>query len=145
EVHVRLGFVFLDVVAVGPRPQPPVHPPDVVSRHVAAMLGEVDRGAEVRRLVQPVDEAVAHRARHQIEVADAREDHRIHEARAGDGGWRVAAEQTHIPLRGSGTACSRRSTRMSVVIPSDCAWKLVMTRWRSTGCASARMSSKLTW
>src|SRR5580765_6189703 len=33
----------------------------------------------------------------------------------------------------------------SLVMPSDSAWKLVSTRCRSTGCASARMSSKLTW
>ena len=87
EVHVRLGFVLLDVVAVGARPQPPVHAADVVARHVAAVLGEIDRRAEVRRLVQAVDEAVAHRARDELQVPDACEHHGIHEARAGNGGW----------------------------------------------------------
>ena len=146
EVHVRLGFVLLDVVAVGPRPQPPVHAADVVARHVAAMLGEVDRRAEVRRLVQAVDEAVDDRARHELQVPDAREHRGIHEPRAGDGALRCpSAALIYIPERGSGTVSSRRSTMASVVTPSDCAWKLVMMRWRSTGCASARMSSKLTW
>ena len=47
-----------------------------------------------------------------------------------------------MPERGIGTASSRRSTSMSLVTPSDCAWKFVSTRCRRTGCASARMSSK---
>ena len=85
EVRVRLGLVLLHVVAVGPRPQLPVHAADVVARHVAAMLGEVDRRAEVRRLVHAVDEAVDDRARHELQVPDAREHRGIHEARAGDG------------------------------------------------------------
>ena len=55
------------------------------------------------------------------------------------------APRSYIPERGTGTASSSRSISVSVVTPSDCAWKLVSTRWRSTGCASARMSSKLTW
>ncbi len=50
----------------------------------------------------------------------------------------------YIPDRGTGTASSSRSISVSLVMPSDCAWKLVSTRCRSTGCASARMSSKLT-
>ena len=108
EVHVGLGFVFLDVVAVGPRPQPPVHPPDVVAGHVAAMLGEIDRGAEVRRLVQAVDEAVGDHARHELQVPDAREHRGIHEARAGDD-VRLSRRH-HIPERGSGTTSSSRST-----------------------------------
>ena len=47
----------------------------------------------------------------------------------------------YIPDRGTRTASSSRSTSMSLVVPSDCAWKLVSTRCRSTGCANARMSS----
>ena len=34
---------------------------------------------------------------------------------------------------------------VSVVTFSDCAWKLSSTRWRSTGSASARTSSNVTW
>ena len=62
EVHVRLGLVLLDVEPVGARPHAPVHPADIVAGHVAAVLGKVHRGAEVRRLVQAVDEAVDDRA-----------------------------------------------------------------------------------
>ena len=74
--------VLLDVVAVGPREQPPVDAADVVAGHVAAVLGEVDRRAEVRRAMQAVDEAVDDRAREQFEVADPRENLRIDEPRA---------------------------------------------------------------
>ena len=77
--------VLLDVVAVGSRVQPPVDATDVVARHVAAVLGEVDRRAEVRRAVQPVDEAVDDRPRQQIQVADPREHLRVDEPGAGDG------------------------------------------------------------
>ena len=52
---------------------------------------------------------------------------------------------SYIPERGTATASSNRSMSVSVDTPSDCAWKFVSTRWRSTGCAMARMSSKLTW
>ena len=150
EVHVRLGFVLLDVVAVGPRPDAPIHPANIVTGHVPTMLGEINRRAEVRRLVQAVDEAVAHRSGHEVQVPDTREHNGIHEARAGNGGRRVCAQQnsspipSYMPERGSGTAASSRSTRISVVMPSDCAWKLVMILCRSTGCVSARTSSKLT-
>ena len=110
EVHVRLGFVLLDVVAIRARPQPPVHPADVVAGHVAAVLGEVDRGAEVRRLVQPVDEAVDDRARHELQVPDAREHNGIHEAGAGDRVNLLTGPTIYIPDRGSGTTSSSRST-----------------------------------
>ena len=84
EVGVGVGFVLLDVVAVGARVQPPVDAADVVAGDVAAVLGEVDRRAEERRAVQAVDEAVDDGPREQLEVADPREDLRIDEPRAGD-------------------------------------------------------------
>ena len=91
EVRVRVGLVLLDVEAIGAREQPPVDAADVVARRVAAVLGEVHRRAEVRRAVQAVDEAVDHRARHQLEVADAGEHHRVDEARTGQrAGWECA-------------------------------------------------------
>ena len=83
EVRVRVGFVFLQVVAIGARVQLPVDAADVVAGHVAAMLGEIHRRAEVRRPVQPVDEPVDDRLREQLEVADAREDLRVDETGAG--------------------------------------------------------------
>ena len=74
EVRVRVGLVLLQVVPVGARVQLPVDAADVVARHVAAVLGEVDRRAEVRRAMQPVDEPVDDGLREQLEVADTRED-----------------------------------------------------------------------
>jgi hypothetical protein len=56
---------------------------------------------------------------------------------------RIAA-LAYIPDLGVGTASSSSSMIESLVIPYDSAWKFVSTRWRSTGCDSARMSSKLT-
>ena len=85
EVRVGVGFVLLDVEAVGAREQAPVDAPDVVARHVAAVLGEVDRRAEIRRTVQAVDEPVDDRSREQIEAADPREDDRVDESCARDG------------------------------------------------------------
>ncbi len=51
---------------------------------VAAVLGEVDRRAEVRRPVHAVDEPVDDIPRHQLEVADARQHDGIDEPRAGN-------------------------------------------------------------
>ena len=48
------------------------------------MLGEIHRRAEVRRAVQPVDEAVDDGLREQLEIADAREDLRVDEPGAGE-------------------------------------------------------------
>ncbi len=105
EVGVGVGLVLLDVEAIGARVQPPVDAADVVAGDVAAVLGEVDRRAEVRRAVQAVDEAVDDRARQQLEVADPREDLRIDEPRAGN---RVACSLLTMLIRSvriAGQAC----------------------------------------
>ena len=86
EVGVRVRLVLLDVVPVRPGVQPPVDATDVVARNVAPMLGEIHRRAEVRRAVDAVDEPVDDCARDELEVADAREHHRIDETGTGDGG-----------------------------------------------------------
>ena len=80
HVRVSVGLILLDVIAIGARVEAPVDAADVVAGDVAAMLGKVDRGAEERRPVQPVDEALHHRAREQLEVADPRQDRRVDEA-----------------------------------------------------------------
>ena len=85
EVHVGFGLVLLDVQPVGAGPHAPVHPAHVVAGHVAAVFGEIYRRAEVRGLVQPVDEPVHNGARHELQVPDAVEHHRIQEPRAGGG------------------------------------------------------------
>ncbi len=102
KVHVRLGFVLLDVVAVRPRPEPPVHPTDVVAGHVAAVLGEIDRGSEVRCLVKAVDEAIAHGPRNELQIPDSREHHRIHEPRARNRAGRMSILETHVNFSRSG-------------------------------------------
>ena len=176
QVRVRVGFVLLHVKAIGACVQAPVDATDVVARHVAAVLGEVDRRAEERRAVQAVDEAFDDVARHELEVADAHQHLGVDELGAGDGfacthrviedcglwiadsnadsnvnSWRYLLFRIHnpqsailncyIPLFGTGTADSNSSMTASDVTPSDSARKLVSTRCRNTGCASARMSS----
>ena len=108
-VGVRVGLELLDVVAVGPGEHAPVHAAQVVAGLVAAVLGEVEREAHVRRAVEAVDEAVHHRARHQFEVAHPRQGGRVHELRAAHGGSRTAPVHRYIPDFGAGTASSSRS------------------------------------
>ena len=146
DAGVRVGLELLHVQPVAARVQPPVHAPRVVARQVRAVLGEVGAGTERRRAVQAAQEAVHHRARDQVQPPDAGE-HRGIQERGGAGGARGSGGSGHgyIRAEGTGTACSRRSTSWSTVTRSDCAWKLRITRCRSTGRTSARTSSKLTW
>ncbi len=136
--------VLLHVEAIGSRVQPPVHAPDVVPGDVPPVLGKVDRRAEVRRAVQAVDEPIHHRSRQEFEAADPRQNLRIDKLRPGHRRGVGGMLLHYMPDFGIATAESRSSTIESVVIPSDSARKLVSTRCRSTGCAMARMSSKLT-
>ena len=111
------------------------------------MLGEVDGPAEVGRAVEAAQEPLHHRAREQLEVADPGQDLRLEEPADARTSRRVSALRTrpvYIPDRGSGTAASSSSTIRVLLIRSDSAWKLVRMRWRKTGWARARMSSKLT-
>ena len=133
EIGVGVRFVLLDEVLVGPRVQPPVHAADVVAGDVAAMLGEIDRRAEIRRAVQAVDEPVHDRPREQLEILDARKDLRIDEPRAGNDvrfhDWFAAlalvpSAASYIPDLGSGTRLSSSSISASLVTPSDSARKL---------------------
>ena len=144
EVGVGVGLELLDVEPVGPRPEPPVDAPDVVARHVAAVLGEVDGHPEVRRLVQAVDEPFDDEPRGQLEATDAGQHLGVDEPGAGRCGGRVG-RHGYICETGVGTTSINWSMIWSVVMPSDSAWKLRSTRCRSTGWARARMSSKLTW
>ena len=144
EVGVGVGLELLDVEPVGPGPEPPVDAPDVVARHVAAVLGEVDGHAQVRRLVQAVDEPLDHEPRGQLEAADPGQHLRIDEPGAGRRGGSVG-RHGYICETGVGTTSMSWSMIWSVVMPSDSAWKLRSTRCRITGWARARMSSKLTW
>src|SRR5439155_15282254 len=84
KVGVGVGLVLLDVVAIRARVHAPVDLADIVARHVAPMLGEIDRRAEIRRAMEAVDEAVHHGARQQVEAPDPRQDFRIDEPRTGN-------------------------------------------------------------
>ena len=89
EVGVGVGLELLDVEPIGPRVEPPVDAPDVVARHVPAVLGEVDGDAQVRRLVQAVDEPLDHETRGQLEAADTGQHLGVDEPGAGRRGGRV--------------------------------------------------------
>ena len=80
EVRVRVRLELLHVVAVAPRVQAPVDAPDVVARHVRAMLGEVGGRPEVRRPMQAVDEPLDDDLREQLQIPDPGEDRGIEKA-----------------------------------------------------------------
>jgi hypothetical protein len=86
EIRVGVGFVLLDVVAIRSRVEPPVDTTDIVAGDVAAVLGKIDRGAEVGRAVRSVDEPLDDVACEQIQTSDPAQDFRIDEAGAGKGG-----------------------------------------------------------
>src|SRR2546430_15575905 len=70
EVRVGVGLELLDVKAVGARPESPVDATDVVTGHVGPVLGEVDRQAEVRRVVQAGDGSFDHGPSQEVEAVD---------------------------------------------------------------------------
>ena len=130
EVGVGVRLVLLYIKPIGAPEQLPVHAPDVVPRRVAAVLGEIDGCAEVRQSVHPVDEPLDDHPRDQLEVADAREDHGVHEPRPANhsalnvvthylcGGVRPAAPPYTVargdpiaPLRSRGSLAVARSHR----------------------------------
>src|SRR5207237_10123885 len=138
----------LEVDAVGAPARAPVDAPDVVAGHVRAVLGEVRRAAQVGRAVQPAHEALHHRTREQLQVADPRHHLGGKEGAGGDvapGLGAAHGEPSYIPDRGRGTAARSSSTMRALPMRSDSAWKLVRMRWRNTGWAGARTASRLTW
>src|ERR1044071_391940 len=80
-LRVRVTLIFFDVKAVCAREQFPVEVPEVVARHVLAMLCEVCRKPEMRRAMKPADEAFDYGARNQFERAYARQHFRREESR----------------------------------------------------------------
>ena len=114
----------------------PVDAADVVARHVGAVLGEVDGAAEVGRAVQAAQEALHHRAREQLEVADPGQDLRVEEAAAAASlrAGRSGMASSYIPDRGAGHGGQQLlDDASSCVTRSDSAWKLVRMRCRNTG------------
>src|SRR5688572_17984124 len=129
--HRRLGLGFAHEVAVRPREEPPIEPAEVVAGLVAAVLAELEPGALQPARVHAEHEAVHHAPGHQRQVTERRE--------------RARVEQRHRSgLDGAFTPASSRSVTWSAVTPSASARKFTSTRWRSTGGATARRSSRVT-
>ena len=70
-------FVLLQVELVGLGPDFPVDVPDVVARHILAMLGELDGEAVVRAGMHPGHVTLDHHARLQVQPLDASQRERI--------------------------------------------------------------------
>ncbi len=64
-------------MAVGAGEEAPVDAADVVARHVGPVLGEVHAEAEVRRAVEPGEEAVDDHTREELQVPDPAQDGRV--------------------------------------------------------------------
>ncbi len=168
-LQVRLLLVFLDVMAVGLAERTPVDVADLVSRAVLAVLGELDREALERALVQARHQPFHHQARDQLQPSETGQCGRVEAAGLGvDHGqsWRVAGGgRTARDSIGSlqaigqlaqnsravafsvaaGTSSSRWSMTLSGPIPSASAWKVVTIRCRSTGRATWRTSAMPAW
>src|ERR1700723_3137538 len=133
EEAVGFAAILLQVHAFRTREHVPVHMTQIVARRIGAVLGELLAKAEIRRAVKARHKAVDDRPRDEIEARNLGEHRRIEKTL-----------QDQAPF-GGGT-CSISLRRISsVLIPSDSAWKLSKIRCRSTGSASARMSSVATW
>ena len=77
EHAVRFAAIAFQVGALGAREDVPVHVAKIVAGRVGAVLGEFLAEAEIRRAVQPGDEAVDHGLRHQIQAGDPGEHGRV--------------------------------------------------------------------
>ena len=163
--EVRLLLVLLEVEAAGPAVDLPVDVLDVVAGDVLAVLGELDGEAVVRALVHARQVALDDQPRLQLQAADLGERQRVEVAlRVVSIGsrrgmivqsaftWRARRKRKRVARRrpcpcqrssfGSrGIMSASRRTMSSGLMPSASALKLVMMRCRSTGTATARMSS----
>ena len=117
-LEVGLFLVLLDVVPIAARVDFPVERRQIVAGQVLPVLGELDAEALVRAAVEPGEEPFHHRPRLQLHGAQPRDDGRIQEPQVARGGGRGHG---YIPLCGSGTASSNRSTIESGVTRSDSA------------------------
>ena len=80
QSRVGLAFVAADVRALGARVDVPVDEARIVAFDVRAILLELLAEAVVRRAMQPGEKALDRRARHQLEVREARERRRRQQA-----------------------------------------------------------------
>jgi hypothetical protein len=106
QSRVGLAFVAADVCALGAGEDVPVDEARIVAFDVRAIFLEFLAEAVVRRAMQPGEEALDRRARHQLEVREPRE--------------RRWCQQT-IESRRAHLLTTSRSTS-STLLPSDSAW-----------------------
>src|SRR5690606_24960970 len=148
---------LLDVDPVRLGEDLPVDVSGVVAWHVLAVLRELDREAAVRRLVPAGREALDHEAGARLQLVDLGEDRRVQvlgwcfhalaphpPGRRARAHWRITLGRLPAAMAADSfglISSSSRSTTRSGVMPSASAAKLVIRRWRSTGWATARMSS----
>ena len=116
-LQVGLFFVLLDVMPIASRVDLPVERGQIVARHVLAVLRELDAEALVRTSMQPREEPFDDRPRLQLHRAQPGNHGGIQEPQIA----RRRGRHDYIPLRGGGTASSRRSTRLSADTRSDSA------------------------
>ena len=115
-IEVGLLLELLDVVAIAARVDLPVDGREVVAGDVLAVLGELDAEALERAAMQAREEAFDDRPRLELERAEARHDRGVEELPLAR-----ACGHRYIPLFGTGTASSSRSTIASELMRSDSA------------------------
>src|SRR4029077_8534539 len=107
-VEVRLLLELLDVVTIASRVDLPVDRRQIVAGNVLPVFSELDAESLERAAMKAGEKSFDDSAGLQLQVAEARNDRRIQKlafARAGGHGY--------IPLLGSGTVSSKRSTIVS--------------------------------
>ena len=115
-VEVRFLLELLDVMAIASGVDLPVDRRQIVAGNVLAVFSELDTESFERAAMKAREEPFDDRTGLQFQVAEARNDRRIEKlafARAGGHGY--------IPLFGSGTVSSSRSTMVSELMRSDSA------------------------
>src|ERR1019366_4673989 len=147
EDTVGFAAIAFEVGALGAGKDVPVHVPQVVARRIRAVFGEFLAEAEIRRAMQTVDESIDDSLRHQIQAGNSGEHRGIEKAlqhlRAISSSTAKSGCATQA-LDGGGMYSSNCRKISSESMRSDSAWKFSKMRWRSTGIASARMSSYAT-
>ena len=135
EHAVRLAAITLQIGALGAGKHVPIHVAKIVARRVRAVFGEFLAESEIRRAVQAGDEAIDDSLRHQIQAGNSGEHGRIEE---------TLQHLFSQAFAGGGMCSSSRRRISSESMRSDSAWKFNRMRWRSTGVASAVISSYAT-
>src|SRR5258706_1142670 len=135
EYAVRLATIALQIGALGAGKYVPIHVAKIVAGRVRAIFREFLAESEIRRAVKAGDETVNDSLRHQVQTGNSGEHGRIEE---------TLQHLFSQAFAGGGMWSSSRRRISSESMRSDSAWKFKRMRWRSTGVASAVMSSYAT-